>query len=412
MRIFKFGGASVKNAEAIRNLQYILSSQESGILFVVVSALGKTTNKLEVLAKHGYDGLVHEEMLQEVKDDHIRIAEELLGKIPETITDLFRSLEVAVQTQSDSWYQHYDHVVSYGELLSTTLIFQFLNRSVEIEWLDARDFIKTNDDFTRAKVDLIDTETNISHLRSTTKTFITQGFIGRSGNGHTTTLGREGSDYSAALFAKFLHADELVVWKDVPGIMSADPKLSTEVKQYRRLSYRRAVEMTYYGAKVIHPKTMAPLAESNIPMTVRSFLEPDQNGTLIAADDDEWKEDVLPTTVFRYNQVLISLRIPDISTIDHLLMSEVMKNLSQLDIQINLMQHSALSFSFCLDEDKIQMEKVREMLSSKYALLENHGLRLVTFMNYEKGIERIIPEKSEVLLEQRTRHHYRVLYRP
>ncbi len=411
MRIFKFGGASVKNATAIRNLQRILSHHASEKLFIVVSALGKTTNNLETLAKLGFEQKPYEKALQAVLEEHTRIAEELLGQVPETLIHLFQSLTESVTKIPDSWPKFYDQVVSYGELLSTTLIVQFLKGSMRIEWLDARDFIVTSDHFTRAKVDLIATDRNIAELRKTDNIYLTQGFIGRSADGHTTTLGREGSDYSAALFASFLKAEELVVWKDVPGIMTADPKLSSTVRQYERLTYRRAVEMTYYGAKVIHPKTMAPLAEANIPMTVRSFLDLDKKGTLITSDD-ELPGEVLPSTVFRYHQVLVSIRLPDRSTIDHLLMSEAMQDLSQLDIQINLMQHSALSFSFCLDEDKIQLEKMREVLGSKYALLENSGLQLVTLMNYSESEHQQLPEMSEVLLEQRTRHHYRVLYRP
>lgn len=411
MRIFKFGGASVKNAAAIRNLQRILSQHASEKLFIVVSALGKTTNKLEILAKLSFERKLYAEAFKEIESDHSQIAEELMGSVPDPVTHLFQSLTASLNTIPTSWPQYYDQIVSFGELLSTTLIVQFLKRSMEVDWLDARDFITTTNHFGRAKVDHAATERNISQLREIDKVFLTQGFIGRSVTGETTTIGREGSDYSAALFASFLEAKELVVWKDVPGIMTADPKLSAEVRQYKRLTYRRAVEMTYYGAKVIHPKTMAPLANANIPMTVRSFLDLDQKGTLITSDE-ELPEEVLPSTVFRYNQVLVSVRIPDKRTIDHLLMSEAMRDLSQLDIQINLMQHSALSFSFSLDEDAIQMEKMREVLGGKYALLENKGLHLVTFMNYAEGEQQKFPEMSEVLLEQRTRHHYRVLYRP
>lgn len=377
----------------------------------MVSALGKTTNKLEALARLGFEGKPCVVVLKEIMDDHIEIAKELIGIVPEPVTHLFDSLTESVNQPFDSWPQCYDQVVSHGELLSTALIVQYLKRSISIDWLDARDFITTTDHFTRAKVDQVATEQKITALHMSGKTFLTQGFIGRSVNGHTTTLGREGSDYSAALFASFLQADELVVWKDVSGIMTADPKLSTEVQQYKHLTYRRAVEMTYYGAKVIHPKTMAPLAKSNIPMTVRSFLDLNKKGTLITSDN-KLPEEVLPSTVFRYNQVLVSLRIPDRSSIDYLLMSEAMRDLSQLDIQINLMQHSALSFSFCLDEDEIQMEKLKRVLGSKYALLENSGLHLVTFMNYEGGKQQELPAMAEIFLEQRTRHHYRVLYRP
>lgn len=411
MRIFKFGGASVKNAAAIRNLQDILSNHASEKLFIVVSALGKTTNKLELLAKLGFEGKPYETAIHEIENDHIEIAQELMGEVPMPVVQLFKSLADTMTHRVNSQAEYYDQVVSFGELLSTTLIVQFLKRSMPIEWLDAREYIVTSDHFMRAKVDLEATEKNISTLRSSTKTFLTQGFIGSSAAGKTTTLGREGSDYSAALFADFLQADELVVWKDVPGIMTADPKLSSKVEQYDRLTYRRAVEMTYYGAKVIHPKTMAPLAKANIPMTVRSFLDLTQKGTLITSDE-ELAEDVLPSMVYRYDQVLVSLRIPDQSIIDHLLMSEAMQDLSRLDIQINLMQHSALSFSFCMDENKEQLENMREVLGSKYAMLENKGLHLVTFMNYGVAEDQIMPAMKEILLEQRTRHHYRILYRP
>ena len=411
MRIFKFGGASVKNAAAIRNLQFILTHHASGKLFIVVSALGKTTNKLEALAKLCFEDKPYDPAIREIKDDHIRIADELMGEVPEQVTSLFRELADTIRQRTGSWLQFYDQIVSFGELLSSALIVSFLKSSMEMEWLDARDFIITTDHFTRAKVDRGATEKNMATIRSSHKTFLTQGFIGRSISGWTTTLGREGSDYSAALFASYLRADELVVWKDVPGIMTADPKLSQEVRQYDRLSYRRAVEMTYYGAKVIHPKTMAPLADANIPMTVRSFLDLNKKGTLITSDD-ELTEEVLPSTVFRYDQVLISLRMPDKSSIDQLLMTEAMRDLGQLDVQINLMQHSALSFSFCLDEDKLQLQKLRKVLGSKYAMLENDGLHLVTFMNYEERMPKRTPDMREVLLEQRTRHHYRVLYRP
>lgn len=411
MRIFKFGGASVKNAEAIRNLQYILSNHGPDDLLVVVSALGKTTNKLEVLAKLAYDRQAFQEILQEIVDDHIEIAEQLMGEVPEPVKNRFESLNATLLSPKASWSRFYDQVVPYGELLSTTLIVQFLQRTMEIEWLDARDYIVTSDHFTRAKVDMAATESKMAAIEVTNRWYLTQGFIGKTNKGLTTTLGREGSDYSAALFAQFLCADELVVWKDVPGIMTGDPKLSTAVQKYDRLSYRRAVEMTYYGAKVIHPKTMAPLAKANIPMTVRSFLDLEKEGTLITSDDD-LPEEVLPTTVYRYNQVLVSLRMPDKSTIDHLLMSDAMRDLSQLDIQINLMQHSALSFSFCFDEDKLERGKMREVLGPKYALLENDGLHLVTHMNYSQDKQHHLSESAEVLLEQRTRHHYRVLYKP
>ncbi|MDW3193542.1 MAG: aspartate kinase [Cytophagales bacterium] len=411
MRIFKFGGASVKNAAAIRNLQDILSNYADEKLFVVVSAMGKTTNKLEHLAKLGFAQKPYEMAIHEIEQEHIEISEELLGEVPAPIKKLFASLANTVARGMESWPEYYDQVVSHGELLSTSLIVQFLKRTMPVEWLDARDFIATSEHYMQAKVDIQATKENISAILASEKTFLTQGFIGRSANGKSTTLGREGSDYSAALFANFLQADELVVWKDVPGIMTADPKLSSEVKQYDRLTYRRAVEMTYYGAKVIHPKTMGPLAKANIPMTVRSFLDLNQKGTLITSDE-ALAEEVLPSMVYRYDQVLVSLRIPDGSTIDHLLMSEVMQDLSQLEVQINLMQHSALSFSFCLDEDKAQLENMRGLLGRKYSVLENNGLHLVTFMNYEKGKGQTMPAMKEIFLEQRTRHHHRILYRP
>lgn len=409
MRIFKFGGASVKNAAAIRNLQNILADYAAEKLFVVVSALGKTTNELEEIASLGFSGEDYEEAYAALITRHEHISNELIGNVPETLRQLFRKLQDALKTSADSWEEYYDQVVSFGELMSTRLIHEFLNMKMNVQWYDARGFISTDSSYTKARVDWTQTGKNI-HNHDFGQLSITQGFIGRSKEEKNTTLGREGSDYSAAIFAHFFQAKELVVWKDVPGVMTADPKLISDVQQYGSLSYRRAVELTYYGAKVIHPKTMAPLAKAGIPMHVRSFLDRSQSGTIISAEEP--MEEILPTIVFRYRQTLISVRFPGEKPIDQLALSEVFKELDTLGIQINLMQNSALSFSFVFDHDEQQIKQLRESLRSKYAIYENNDLHLVTLMNYNDELQRSLPIMEEILLEQRTRHHYRILYAP
>ena len=409
MRIFKFGGASVRNAAAIRNLQHILAQYPSEQLFVIVSALGKTTNALERIAASGFNEEDYLKDYQELVDQHTAISNELLGEVPAALTHWFRQLQKVLDRGADSWELYYDQVVCHGELMSTTLIHAFLKKEMRVQWLDARSLISTDADHTQAKVDWDQTRANIKAVNKD-RLNITQGFIGRSPYGDSTTLGREGSDYSAAIFAHVLEADDLVVWKDVPGIMTTDPKWMPKAQQYRNLSYRRAVELTYYGAKVIHPKTMAPLAKSNIPMQVRSFLDLQQEGTLIAKEGPA--QEVWPTIVIRQHQVLVSVRFPGDKPIDQMGIAEVFRVVEHLGIQINLMQNSALSFSFVFDYHQAQLDRLRESFQSQYAMYENKGLHLVTLMNYTPELEQNLPAMQEVLIEQRTRHHYRVLYLP
>lgn len=414
MEVFKFGGASLKDAAGIRNVAKIIGSQAPRNLLVVVSAMGKTTNALEravALAQKNQDATTE---LSPLRDYHLQVMRELVPEnhaVFAAIDELFNALHKELNSPGE-YDQVYDQVVSGGELISSVIVHHYLLRQgYPSHWLDARTCIATDRTFREGKVDWTTTEGHIANLPPilANHVIVTQGFIGRSADGLTLTLGREGSDFSAAIFASCLRAAAVTIWKDVPGVMNADPKrLPDAAMVFEELPFQEAAEMTYYGANVIHPKTIKPLANANIPLLVKNFTDPSLPGTRIHACKIE---DLPPLIVFKENQCLVSCRVTDYTFINEQQLSLIFNALSELDLRVNMMQNSAISFSFCLDfrENKI-MSLIRK-LQQHFEVYYNTGLTLITVKNYDKQTFDTYRNKPNVLLEQSSRSTLQVLMR-
>ncbi|WP_258103706.1 aspartate kinase [Marinoscillum sp. MHG1-6] len=408
MEVFKFGGASVKDAESIQNMREIVESQAQSQLVIVVSAMGKTTNELQTIADQILSGEPIDDQVLELLNRHEETCRGLLGEIPkkfiETKQDFFNDIKAPPTNE----LEFSDRIISYGELFSTIIIAACLGAV----WLDARDLIKTDTRFSEAEVDWDITTTLIKErfTKSLNKSsvVVTQGFIGSEPSGRTTTLGREGSDFSAAIFAHSLDATSLTVWKDVPGLLTADPKVLPNALKFDHISYQEVIEMTYYGAKVIHPKTIYPLAQKGIPLYVRSFLNPETDGTEISEDK---KVATIPCFVFKQSQMLFTIRVKDNSFMDELKMSQILATLSKLHIKANLMHNSALTFTVCMDQDERKEAQLIDALSPIFHVLYNEGLWLLTIKNYDQYSFSVIPDNAEKIIEEQTRMNYQVVYR-
>ncbi|WP_424963546.1 aspartate kinase [Ekhidna sp.] len=412
MQIFKFGGASVKDASGVKNLTEIVSSFDSKNVVVVVSAMGKTTNKLEELVKQAHAGDDYSQTLKELKDYHHEIAQDLLDELPERYIQFEQSLEqVLKELNNCEPMLAYDKVVPYGELLSTSIIAAYLDQHVSCTWFDARSVIRTDQYFTEANVDWVVTEKQIiTSLKPVAEAsvVVTQGFIGSDVEGNSTTLGREGSDYTGAILAYCLNADGFTVWKDVPGILNADPRILEGTEQYEKLSYREVTEMTYYGAQVIHPKTLKPIAQKSIPLIVRSFLDKGKQGTTIATENTT---KMIPCFVFKGNQLLVTAQVKDHSFMDEKKLGLILQVLDLLNIKINLMQNSALTFSFCIDNKEFKSKRIKELLNRDFMLSFESPLNLATIKNYTPDSFNKLPWNRTVIMEQKTANNYQVLYR-
>ncbi|WP_420316238.1 aspartate kinase [Ekhidna sp.] len=412
MQIFKFGGASVKDATGVKNLAEIVSSHGSQKLVIVVSAMGKVTNKLEELVKQAHAGADFSTALAELKEYHHQIAEELLGEIPSNYLAFEKSLEeILLKLSECEPMLAYDKVVPHGELMSTSIIAEYLNKTVKCQWFDARSIIRTDQYFTEANVDWVVTEKQvINQLKPLAEesVVVTQGFIGSDLEGNSTTLGREGSDYTGAILAYCLNAECFTVWKDVPGILNADPRILEEAEQYEKLSYREVTEMTYYGAQVIHPKTLKPIAQKSIPLMVRSFQDKAKAGTTIASDNTT---KMIPCFVFKGNQLLVTAQVKDHSFMDEKKLGLILQVLDLLNIKINLMQNSALTFSFCIDNKDFKSRRIKELLNRDFILSFESPLNLATIKNYTPDSFNKLPWNRTVIMEQKTSNNYQVLYR-
>ncbi len=412
MQIFKFGGASVKDATGVKNLVEIVSSFTDDKVVVVVSAMGKTTNKLEELVKQALAGENYSASLEELKSYHHEIANELLNELPERYLSFEKSLEstLADLEQYDSMLA-YDKVVPHGELMSTSIIEAYLNKNTNSEWFDIRTVIRTDQYFTEANVDWVVTEKQIARDLTPVaekSIVVTQGFIGSDVEGNTTTLGREGSDFTGAILAYCLNADGFTVWKDVPGILNADPRILNKTEQYEKLSYREVTEMTYYGAQVIHPKTLKPIAQKSIPLIVRSFLDRSKDGTTIASENTT---KTIPCFVFKGNQLLVTAQVKDHSFMNEKKLGLILQVLDLLNIKINLMQNSALTFSFCIDNKEFKSRRIKELLNRDFILSFDSPLNLATIKNYTPESFNMLPEDRSIIMEQKTANNYQVLYR-
>ncbi|MFI5219872.1 MAG: aspartate kinase [Bacteroidia bacterium] len=421
MKVFKFGGASVKDAGAVKNAAAILNKFRNEKLVVVISAMGKTTNALEkVVHAHFYkDGDAHK-LLDVVKEYHLKIIRDLF---PETndevyndVNNVFVEIEWVLDEKPSKDYGFaYDQIVSAGELISTKIISAYFNKEgIKNTWLDARDYIQTDNTYREGKIDWEKTYQQMvsripSYFTDENKIVIAQGFIGSTSENYTTTLGREGSDYTAAIFAHCLDAECVMIWKDVPGVLSADPKYFKEAQKLDKISYHDAIELAYFGASVIHPKTIKPLENKNITLHVKSFLNPDAAGTAI--ERDALTKPLVPSFIFKSNQVLISISAKDFSFIAEENLSNIFGLFAKHKIKINLMQNSAISFSICVDNDEFKIPILIDELRTHFKILYNENLQLYTIRHYYPSTLEILSEGKEILLEQRSRHTAQLVMR-
>ncbi len=418
VKVFKFGGASVKDADSVRNVAAILRKHSPGKLVVIVSAMGKTTNALEKVLNAWYESDERlPAFIQDIISYHQVIITELFPDSKHPVhfkTDmLFGELEGHLDTPPALHYDFdYDQVVSFGELISTTIISELLiSEGFNCQWFDVRELLRTDDSWREGKVDW---DLTGSQIREQVSSFLesaegqpaialTQGFMGAAADGFTTTLGREGSDYTAAIFAYALNADEMVIWKDVPGLLNADPKYFSVTQKLASISYREAIELAYYGATVIHPKTIKPLQNKDIPLRIKSFVDPLSEGTLIHQNTSA--DSLIPSFIFKVNQVLISISPRDFSFIDEQSLSEILAVFADNSIHISLMQNSAISFSVCVDNNERRLSQLFKALGKDYKVRYNTGLELITIRHYDQAtIDRVLLEDGKtVLLEMRSR---------
>ncbi|MGZ3900944.1 MAG: aspartate kinase [Bacteroidia bacterium] len=411
MQVFKFGGASVKNADAVKNVASILKNYGKGETIVVISAMDKTTNKLEALTNAYYykQGDVTA-LFNELKEFHLNITKQLFNDptgINNDIENVFVEILWAIEEEpSFSYNHHYDQLVSQGEVLATKIVSAYLNENgIKNKWMDARGLIQTDNTFREGKVDYALSEamvqTQLLPQLKNNNIVITQGFIGGTSENYTTTLGREGSDYTAALLAYFTNAEKVIIWKDVPGVLNADPKYFKNTKKIDELTYHDAIELTYYGASVIHPKTIKPLQNKNIPLYVRSFLKPAEEGTVIRESD---KRINVTSYIFKDKQILLSIQPKDFSFIAEDNLSAIFSMFSKFNVHANMIQNSAISFSVCTDYDEQKIEPLIKDLQEHFKVLYNNDVQLMTIRNYDNDIISKLSENKIVLLEQRSRN--------
>lgn len=405
MRIFKFGGASVKDAESVRNLVKVLKETGHNDMLIVISAMGKTTNALEKVIHNYFDNTKElQSSIQDVKKYHNEILLDLFDSdnhiVFTQIEDLFKDLTTFFSRNKSPDYNYvYDQVVGYGELVSTLIISAYLNEiGIKNNWLDVRYFIKTDRYYRNAKIDWKATQQLISKGVKTKQLNITQGFLGSDANNFTTTLGREGSDYTAAVFAYCLNANSVTIWKDVPGLLNADPRYFENAQLLNQISYREAIELAFYGASVIHPKTLQPLQQKEIPLFVKSFLKPKDAGTYVGKG--KTLEPKVPCFIVRKNQVLIELSSLDFSFIVEENISEIFNLLHLYKMKVDVIQNSAISFSVCVDNNYDNLEKLLLHLKAKFKVTFHKNVALYTIRHYTKNAIQQLEENKTILLKQ------------
>ncbi len=421
MKVFKFGGASVKDANAVRNVANILSLFPNDKLGVVISAMGKTTNAMEEIVKDlcAQNKTDFSEKVEERRQFHLTIMNELFtdsnNPVYLEINGIFDALLANFESPlPDNYNFEYDQVVSLGEVISTKIVSAYVQQEgLKAEWVDARKLIRTDHKYREAEVDWELTEKRFQSdflpKLETSDILITQGFVGHTSEGFTTTLGREGSDFSAGILAYCSNAESVTIWKDVPGMLNADPKYFDNTIKLDQISFKEAIELSYYGASVIHPKTIKPLQNKGIPLYVKSFIDPTAEGTKIQANTES--DSLVPSFIFKMNQVLISITPKDFSFIAEKNLTDIFDRLTQANVKINVMQLSALDFRILLDEEKTDLDRLSELLSANYRIKINKGLELVTIRHYDQAtIDRVTVDK-EVLLEQKTRETARLVVR-
>jgi aspartate kinase len=406
MRIFKFGGASVKDAIGVRNLLKVLEHEGTANTFMVVSAMGKMTNAFEkVVDSYLYEKENLKPSLSFIEEYHLKITRELFetnAPIFHEIQRLIDSLQnFLIQNTSKDYNYIYDQVVGYGELLSTKIISLFLEKhAISNQWLDIRTVLKTDSNYRNATVDWEETASNLEKLDSN-KLYITQGFISSDKKNNTTTLGREGSDYTAGILAYCFPAESVTIWKDVDGVLNADPRVFDDAVLLKNISYQEGIEMAFYGASVIHPKTIKPLENKRIPLYVRSFEKLENSGTRVSKGIDLHPK--IPCFIVKKNQILVSISTNDFSFMLEDNISEIFKLLHDFKLRVNLIQNSAISFSVCLEDEYQNFSKFYKQLHPNFKAKYNTGVTLFTVRHFNEDSIKDIQNKGDVLLQQTSR---------
>lgn len=421
MRVFKFGGASVKDASAVENVGKILDRFRGEQLIIVVSAMGKTTNALEaIMASHASNDATEAlEKIEVLKAFHLKIisglfesknAENIRCEIIEICDWL---IDRCRQEFNGNYHFEYDQIISLGEVMSTKIISAYLNeQSYKCSWIDARKVIRTDGRWREARVNWDESEKLVratinGAFDNGSDLVITQGFLGHNDEGYTTTLGREGSDFTASILAYIMEAQDVTIWKDVPGMLNADPKYFDNTVLLEKISFKEAIELAYFGASVIHPKTIQPLKRKKIPLYIKSFISPDEQGSVI--QESLIYDDQIPSFIFKMDQVLISLTPRDFSFIVEENLEKIFGYLNKENVRINLMQNSAVSFSFCVDGAKTDLDKLVDFFQEGYLVKYNRDLELVTIRHYDDPtIERVTAGKK-IILEQKARQTARLI---
>ena len=404
MKIFKFGGASVKDADSVKNVLRVLSIQGFERCLIVVSAIGKTTNALERVVEFYFNKSDYQQEIAKIKEEHIQIAKGLFDENHHVFGEIklfFDDIESFLRRNKSPNYNFvYDQVVTCGEMISSKILSVYLSdNEMGNQWLDARDFIKTDTNYREGLVNWEETEKNISQLDKT-KTYVTQGFIGSDENNFTVSLGREGSDYSAAIFAYCLDAKDMTIWKDVPGVMTGDPRKFENVELLSNISYEEAIEMAYYGASVIHPKTLQPLKQKSIPFFVKSFINPEKAGTKIGISTEN---QLLESYILKENQVLMRISTRDFSFIAEAHISFIFTELAKRNIKVSLMQNSAISLALCLEDKFNNVDELEAELEQDFNTEIVKNVSLFTIRNARlENLDKLYEGKN-VLLEQITK---------
>ncbi len=417
MKVFKFGGASVNSVERIQSVKDILSLYKDEKLVVIISAMGKTTNALEKAAEAFFAGKKDEalQLFSVIKNQHITKAKYLLvthyNACEEHLNNFFTEVEWLLHDKPVREYDYYyDQIVSIGELLSTSIVSFYLNESgIANKWIDVRDIIRTDDNFRDANVDWNYTARKVEQLSfESTNIILTQGFIGSTDENESTTLGREGSDFTAAVFANLLNAESQTIWKDVEGVMSADPKQFPDAQLIPELSFDEVIEMAYYGAQVIHPKTIKPLQNKNIPLNVKCFLDPSLPGTIISGKNIK---DLPPIVIIKEKQVLMHLRSLDFSFVEGKPIGELYQLLQQLNIKPNLIQTGAIALQLCLDDRTEKIQQLAATCSEIFDVQVEKDLSLLTIRHFNNDLLLKMTSDKEIVLKQQTRETVQVVYK-
>jgi aspartate kinase len=414
MKIFKFGGASVKDANGVKNVLSVMEKVGHENVLLIISAMGKTTNSFEIVIKNYFEKSKElQSSIQDVKKYHYQILLDLFENeehdVFYAVNSHFEDLEYFFRSNKSPNYNFvYDQVVSFGEVLSTTIVSAYFNeKGLTNNWLDVRNLIKTDANYRDANVDWEITQKRISKSIKKNDLNITQGFLGADENNFTTTLGREGSDYSAAIFAYCLGAESVTIWKDVPGVLNADPRYFENALLLNQISYREAIELAFYGATVIHPKTLQPLQKKEIPLYVKSFINPLLPGTSVSRGAD--LEPHIPCYIVKKEQLLLSLSSLDFSFIMEEHISEIFALFHQHKLRVNLIQNSAISFSVCIEDKFNNFNEVKNILAKKFKVTFNENVSLYTIRHFDEKATEIVENNKTVLLKQISRETMQIV---